>query len=84
MGKAAEMNTLNTLFLPCPACGSDLVPATGRGRINADGEEIRHRDACRCAWCEWWWYENYDEYTCTCGMVSVVSCEDGYAYARET
>lgn len=68
-------------FLPCPDCGADLIPATGRGRINKDGEEVRHRDACRCAWCEWWWDESHDIFACKCGSISRVSCEDSLAFA---
>jgi hypothetical protein len=68
--------------LACPECGIDLIPAHGRGRFDRDGNEIVHRDECRCRWCDWWWYEDEDPVTCACGAVVGVSVDDDHAYTK--
>ena len=69
--------------LDCPECGEPLAPAEGRGRTDRDGNEVRHRDDCRCRWCDWRWYEPGPVYVCPCGTRARVSCDDGTAYLTE-
>ena len=67
--------------LSCPSCGDDIIPAHGRGRVDRDGNDISHADACRCRWCRWLWYEGEPAVACSCGARVVVEVEDRHAYA---
>lgn len=67
-------------YLSCPECGVELIPASGRGCIDSDGNDIWHRDGCRCHWCAWWWSED-EERVCECGARVAVTVDDGHAYA---
>lgn len=69
--------------LDCPECGVALIPAHGRGRHDYNGDEIMHADACRCRWCDWWWYDDGTPYACACGA-SVVVKEDGGSVSAST
>lgn len=73
----------DTPYLPCPECGEDLAPAYGRGRHDRDGNEIWHRDACRCRWCEWWWSDDGPVHLCVrCRTRSRVDVDDDNVYMR--
>lgn len=68
--------------LSCPECGADgLIPADGRGRYDRDGNDIAHRDECRCRWCDWWWWNHPEPVTCACGARVIVDVDDGTARA---
>lgn len=67
-------------FLECPECDAPLVLAWGRGRIDRDGNEILHRETCRCRWCRWWWRADQDPVTCACGYVGRVDADEGHAF----
>jgi hypothetical protein len=69
-------------FLACPECGAGLIPASGRGRHDANGNEIRHRDSCRCRWCDWWWDSGLTR-KCACGFSGETYEDDGHVYVRE-
>lgn len=77
-----ETITKRAHMLECPGCGADLIEPVGRGRIDANGNEVRHRDSCRCRWCAWWWTDDQPPQRCACGRLVRVECEDGYAFAR--
>lgn len=70
-------------YLPCHECGEPLAPAEGRGRVDRDGNEIPHRDECRCRWCDWRWHEPGPVYVCQCGARSRVCCDEDHAYLTE-
>ena len=69
--------------MACPCCDAPgLIPAQGRGRIDADGNDITHRDACRCRWCEWLWWDDPAPIVCAkCGASVVIVVDDRHAYA---
>lgn len=69
-------------YLDCPECSEPLFPATRRGRHDEDRNFIRHRDECRCRWCQWIWFDNVAPVTCACGAVVGIDCEDGDATAK--
>jgi hypothetical protein len=68
--------------LDCPSCGTGLIKAHGRARLDTD-EIISHRDECRCRWCEWVWWDSEPPVKCGCGALVRVSIDDGHAYAEE-
>ena len=70
-------------WLGCPECGEPAVEAHGRGRYDADGNYIEHRDGCRCAWCDWMWFDDRAPVACRCGALVGVVIDDGHAYARD-
>ncbi len=70
-------------MLDCPKCSKPLIPATGRGRFDSDGEYLEHRDACRCPRCDWMWFEESDPVDCECGARVRVVVDDERAYASE-
>lgn len=68
--------------LACPECGEEgVIPAHGRGRNDRDGNEVWHRDTCRCRWCTWWWSDDADPVVCQCGAAIGVVVDDDHAYA---
>ena len=69
--------------LNCPECGVALIPATGRGRHDRDGNFVAHRDGCRCSWCDWVWFDDEPPVECKCGARGKVEIDDGAAYATE-
>lgn len=73
---------MTTPKLSCPECGVPLVPATGRGRHDKDGNYVEHRDGCRCPWCDWVWFDDEPPVECECGARVVVVIDDDAAYAR--
>jgi hypothetical protein len=77
--KADELG--GTPKLACPNCGVDLIAAHGRGLHNANGEYIEHRDGCRCAWCDWMWFDDHEPATCECGARVVVRIDDDRAFS---
>lgn len=69
-------------YLGCPECGEPVLQATNRGRYNADGEYVAHRDGCRCAWCDWMWFDDVEPERCVCGTLVGVSVDDSHAYPK--
>lgn len=69
-------------WLDCPGCGEPAIEAHGRGRHDSDGNFIEHRDACRCAWCNWTWFDGCEPVACKCGALVSTKEDDGYIYAR--
>jgi hypothetical protein len=67
--------------LDCPECGVPLIPATGRGYYDEDGEYCEHREGCECHRCEWMWFDDTDPTSCTCGAKVLIRIDDQHAYA---
>lgn len=69
--------------LNCPECGRPAISAHGRGRYDKDGNDIPHKDECRCRWCNWWWYSDMDPVVCVCGArIKVMADDDENAYVE--
>ena len=68
--------------LSCAECGAAAIPAAGRGRYDCDGNEVRHRDECRCRWCAWWWTDDQRATCPECGTPLRVIVDDGHAHTR--
>lgn len=69
-------------MLRCPECGTPLIAPHGRGRYDRDGNYHEHRDGCRCAWCDWMWFDDADPVRCQCGSLVCVDANDDHASAK--
>lgn len=69
--------------LPCPECSTPLIPATGRGLHDEDGEFLEHREECECPYCGPMWSDSTAPVTCECGALVKVTVDDDHAYATE-
>lgn len=67
--------------LSCPECGEDVISAECRGRNTDDFNFVKHKDECRCRWCDWMWFDDQEE-ECPCGVTVYVVTDDGMAWAR--
>lgn len=72
-----------TPSLVCPNCGEPLIPPSGRGGFDDDGNYIEHREACRCPHCAPMWFDDAPPVRCACGITARVEVDDEHAYARE-
>lgn len=70
-------------LLDCPNCGEPLIPASGRGGWDDDGDFVEHGEGCRCPWCEWVWHDDAEPVRCKCGALVKVAIDDEHAYATE-
>ncbi len=77
------MSKAKSPWLDCPQCGVPVIEAHGRGKYDSDGNYCEHRDGCRCAWCDWMWFDDCDPVACKCGALIGVHIDDGHAYARD-